>query len=166
MISTLAPMFLRSRRAMMLILGLGALTGGGIFAASGQSVATIEPPAQEQVIREQVSSSQGPQTKLMTEPDQPQTTASAITPLRQQRGFAQDEIARLAQDRTQVLPRSPAARPPLAASSSAVRQPQNRVSQAALVARAPASPPQAPARPTRTAVAKPGPSLLVAQAGK
>jgi hypothetical protein len=166
MISTIAPMFLRSRRVVMVVLGLGAVAGGGMFAATGRSAVTIEPPAQEQVVRGQVSSPQARQTKLMTEPDQPQTTASAITPPRQQRGFAQDEIARLAQDRTQVLPRSLAARPPLAASSSAVRQPQNRVSQAVSMARAPASPPRAPARPTRTAVAKPGPSLLVAQAGK
>jgi len=166
MISTLAPMFLRFRRAVMVILGLGAIVGGGIFAASGQSAATIEPPAQEQVIREQVSSPQTRQTKLMTEPDQPQTTGSDITPLRQQHGFAQDEMARLAQDRTQVLPRSPAARPPLAASSSTVRRPQNRVSKAVLAARTPAPPPRAPAHPTRTAVAKPRPSLLVAEAGK
>jgi len=166
MISTLAPMFLRSRRAVMIVFGLAAVVGGGIFAASGLSVAKTETPIREHAIREQVSSPQARQTKLIAEPDQPQTAVPDVIQPRQQRGFAQDEMARLAQDRTQALPRSPAARPPLAASSSAVRQPQNRVPQAVSAARAPASPPRAPARPTRTAVAKPGPSLLVAQAGK
>jgi hypothetical protein len=75
-------------------------------------------------------------------------------------------MARLAQDRTQILPRSPAARPPLASASSAVRQPQNRVSQTGSFARPPAHPPQAPARPARTVLKKPGARLLVAEAGK
>jgi hypothetical protein len=75
-------------------------------------------------------------------------------------------MARLAQDRTQILPRPPTARPPLAAASSTVRQPQNRVSQAGSVARTPSHPPQVPARPARTVLKKPGPHLLVAEAGK
>jgi hypothetical protein len=166
MISTRAPMFSHSHRAVMVVLGLGAVVGSGIFAASGLSAARTETPIQEQVIREQASSPQVGQTKLMTDLDQLQTTAADITPPRQQRGFAQDEMARLAQDRTQVLRRPPAARPPLAAASSPVRQPHNRVSQAGSVAHPPAHPPRAPARPTRTALKKPGPRLLVAEAGK
>ena len=114
MISTIALMLPHPRRAVMVVLGLGAVAGCSIFAASGQSAAKIERPVQEQV-----TSLQARQTQLLTERDQPQTTAPDITQPRQQPGFAQDEMARLAQDRTQILPRSPAARPPLAAASSA-----------------------------------------------
>jgi hypothetical protein len=161
MISTIALMLSHPRRAVMVVLGLGAVAGCSIFAASGQSAAEIERPFQEQVTNLPTR-----QTQLIAELDQPQATAPAITQLRQQPGFAQDEMARLAQDRTQILPRSPAARPPLAAASSPVRQPQNRVSQAGSVARPPARPPQAPVRSTRTALKKPGARLLVAEAGK
>jgi hypothetical protein len=138
MISTIALMLPRSRRT-----------------------TKIEP-----VIQEQVSSLQARQTQPITKPDQPQTTAPAVMQPRQQLGFAQDEIARLAQDRTQILPKSPTARPLPTAASSPVRQPQNRVSQTGSVARTPAHPPQAPARPTRTALKKPAPRLIVAEAGK
>jgi hypothetical protein len=158
---TIALMLPHSRRAVMVVLGLGVVAGSSIFAVSGQSAAKIEP-----TIQEQVTSLQAHQAKLITEPDQAQTTALDITQPRQQPGFAQDEMARLAQDRTQILPRSPAARSPLAAASSPVRQHQNRVSQAGLVPRTPAHPPQAPARPVRTALKKHGPRLLVAEAGK
>jgi len=161
MISTIALMLYHPQRAVMVVLGLGAVAGCSIFAASGQSAAEIERP-----IQEQVTSLPTRQTQLKTEREQPQATAPAITQPRQQPGFAQDEIARLAQDRTQILPRSPTARPQLAAAPSASRQPQNRVSQAGSVARPPARPPQAPVRPTRTALKKPGPRLLVAEAGK
>ena len=161
MISTIALMLSHPRRAVMVVLGLGAVAGCSIFAASGQSAAKIEP-----VVQEQVSSLQVRQTQLITEPDQLQTTAPAIMQPRQQPGFAQDEMARLAQDRTQILPRLPAARPPLAAASSAVRQPQNRVSQTGSVAHPPAHPPQAPARPARTVLKKHGSRLLVTDAGK
>ena len=161
MISTIALMLPHSRRAVMVVLGLGAVAGCSIFAASVQSAAEIERP-----IPEQGTSLQGRQTQLLTERDQPRTTAPDITPPRQQPGFAQDEMARLAQDRTQILPRSPVARPPLAAASSPVRQAQNRVTQTGSVARPPAHPPHAPARPTRTVLKKPGARLLVADAGK
>jgi hypothetical protein len=161
MISAIAPMLLHSRRALMVVLGLGAVAGCSIFAASGQSAAKIEP-----VVQEQVSSLRVRQTQLITEPDQLQTTAPAIMRPRQQPGFAQDEIARLAQDRTQILPKAPAGRPLPAAVSSASRQPQNRVSQTGSVARSSARPPQALVRPIRTALKKPGPRLLVAEAGK
>jgi hypothetical protein len=161
MISTIALMLLHSRRAVMVVLGLGAVAGCSIFAASGQLAAKIERP-----VPEQVTSLQARQTQLLTERDQPQTTAPDITQPRQQPGFAQDEMARLAQDRTQILPRSPAARPLLAAASSLVRQPQNRVSRVSSVARPPAHPPRAPARPAGIALKKPGPRLLVAEAGK
>ncbi len=161
MISTIALLLSHSRRAVMVVLGLGAVAGGSIFAALGQSTAKIEP-----VVQEQVSSLQVRQTQLITEPDQLQTTAPAIMQPRQQPGFAHDEIARLAQDRTQLLPKAPEARPQLAAAPSASRQPQNRVSQRGSVACPPARPPQAPVRPTRTALKKPGPRLLVAEAGK
>ncbi len=161
MISTIALMLPHSRRAVMAVLGLGAVVGCSIFAASGQSAAKIEGP-----VPEQVTSLLTRQTQLIPEPDQPQTIATEITQPRQQPGFAQDEMARLAQDRTQILPRPPTARPPLAAASSPVRQPQNRVSQAGSVARTPAHPTPAPVRPTRTALKKPGPLLLVAEAGK
>jgi len=56
MISTIALMLSRPRRAVMVVLGLGAVAGCSIFAASGQFAAKIERPIQEQVIREQVSS--------------------------------------------------------------------------------------------------------------
>jgi hypothetical protein len=161
MISTIALMLPRSRRAVMVVLGLGVVAGCSIFAASGQPTTKIEP-----VIQEQVSSLQARQTQPITKPDQPQTTAPAVMQPRQQLGFAQDEIARLAQDRTQILPKSPTARPLPTAASSPVRQPQNRVSQTGSVARTPAHPPQAPARPTRTALKKPAPRLIVAEAGK
>jgi hypothetical protein len=154
------------RRAVMVVLGLGAVAGCSIFAASGQSAAKIERPVPEQVIREQVSSPPARQTKLITEPDQLQTTTPEIKQTRHQLGFAQDEMARLAQDRTQIPPKSPAARPPLAAASSPIRQPQNRVSQTGSVDRPPSHPPQTPASPARTALKKPGPRLLVTEAGK
>jgi hypothetical protein len=161
MISTIALMLSHPRRAVMVVLGLGAVAGCSIFAASGQSAAKIERP-----VPEQVTSLQARQTPLLTERDQPQTTAPDITQPLQQPGFAQDEMARLAQDRTQILPRAPAARPPLVAASSLVRQPQNRVSQVSSVARTPAHPRRAPVPPTRTALKKHGPRLLVAEAGK
>ena len=161
MLSTIALLLPHSRRTVMVVLGLGAVAGCSIFAASGQPTAEIEP-----VVQEQVSSLQVRQTQLITEPDQLQTTAPAIMQPRQQPGFAQDEIARLAQNRTQILPKASAARAQLAAVSSASRQPQNRVSQTGSVARSPARPPQALVRPIRTAPKKPGPRLLVAEAGK
>jgi outer membrane murein-binding lipoprotein Lpp len=123
MISTIALLLPHLRRAVMVVLGLGAVAGGSIFAALGQSTAKIEP-----VVQEQVSSLQVRQTQLITEPDQLQTTGPAIMQPRQQPGFAQDEIARLAQDRTQLLPKAPEARPQLAAAPSASRQPQKLVS--------------------------------------
>jgi hypothetical protein len=157
MISTIALLLPHSRRAVMVVLGLGTVAACSIFAVAGQSAAKIERPAQEQVTR---------QTQFITGREQPQIAATEITQPRQQPGFAQDEIARLAQDRTQVQSRPPAARSAITSASSMGRQPQNRASNAGSVARAPAHPPQAPARPARTAPKKPGPRLLVAEAGK
>ena len=48
MISTIALMLPHSR-AVMVVLGLGAVAGCSIFAASGQSAAKIERPVPEQV---------------------------------------------------------------------------------------------------------------------
>ena len=78
MISTIALMLSRPRRAVMVVLGLGAVAGCSIFAASGRSAAKIERP-----VPEQVTSLQARQTLLLTERDQPQTTAPDITQPRQ-----------------------------------------------------------------------------------
>ena len=57
MISTIALMLSHPRRAVMVVLGLGAVAGCSIFAASGRSAARNEPAVPEQVTSSQASDS-------------------------------------------------------------------------------------------------------------
>jgi hypothetical protein len=57
--------------------------------------------------------------------------------------LAQNETARLTQERIQVQPKAPMARCPLHTNSPAVRQPQNVVSQIGSTTSMPPTPPQA-----------------------
>jgi hypothetical protein len=142
----------RRYQAAAVVLGLGAVVGWGLLAGSrgvpagparqasapmAESPADLRPPLPEQ--------------------DKAQRPATEVLGASMASGFAQNEIARLAQEKVLVQPKPVAARPALQAASSASRPPQAGVPQAGLVARNPPTPPQAPGRRLRTAQAEAAP---------
>jgi TolA-binding protein len=159
MIRTLAPLFGNWQRAVTVILGLGATAGWGMLAVSSQSAAETERQLQERIATLQDS-----QKRLMLERDRSQVASAELARLRIQLSSAQDEIARLAQSRTQAQLKGPADRLPLDASSSPARLSQNSVSQTGSVRSLPPTPPQAPPRPAQAAPTKQG-GVMVVQAG-
>lgn len=145
---------------MTAILGLGAAAGWGVLAVSGQSATETE-----RQLREQIATLQDSQRQLLLERNQAQVAVTELVGLRNQLSSAKDEIARLAQSRTQAQPRVPADRLPLHASSSPARLSQNGVSQTGSTRSLPPTPPQAPARPAQVALSKLQSGVMVHQAG-
>ena len=113
MIRTLAPSIGNWQRAVTVILGLGAAAGWGMLAVSSQSAAETERQLQERITTLQDS-----QKQLLLERDRSQVATAELARLRNQLSSAQDEIARLAQSRTQAQLKGPADRLPLDTSSS------------------------------------------------
>ena len=160
MIRILAPLIGNWQRAVTVILGLGAAAGWGMLAVSSQSAAETERQLQERITTLQDS-----QKRLLLERDRSQVATAELARLRNQLSSAQDEIARLAQSRTQTQLKGPADRLPLDASSPSARLSQNGVSQTGSIRRLPPTPPQAPPRPAQAAPAKPQSGVMVVQAG-
>lgn len=142
----------RRYQAAAVVLGLGAVAGWSLL--SGSRELTAEPerqllapaaelPTTQRAIRPERNKAQSPGTEI------PDPNMSS--------GFAQKEIARLAQEKVPVQPKPVMARPALQASSSAGRQPQTGTPQTGLVARKPPTPPQASARRVSTAQAEAAP---------
>jgi hypothetical protein len=159
MIQTFAQALSNWHRPLMILLGLSTVAGWGSLVTAGRSAAESERQLQEQV-----ATLQNGQKQLLVEPDRSQIAAIELAQLRQQLGSAQDEIARLTQDRSQAQLKIPAARPPLNASSSTARPARNGVSQTSSVGSLPPTPPQAPARLVQAGLTKPTNGIVVAQA--
>jgi hypothetical protein len=128
------------------VLGLSAVAGWGLF--SGSRGLTAEPERQSSAPAAEFPAGQRP---TLPERDKAQSPVTKVPDPIMSSGFAQNEIARLAQEKILVQPKPVTARPPLQAVSSAGRQPQTGVLKAGLVARKPPTPPQPPARGVRTA---------------
>jgi hypothetical protein len=160
MIRTLTPLFGNWQRAVTVVLGLGAVAGWSMLAISSRSAAEAERQLQERIATLQDS-----QTQLLLERGRSQVATAELARLRNQLSSAQDEIARLAQSRTQAQLKGPADRLPLDASSSPARLSQNGVSQTGSIRSLPPTPPQAPPRPVQAAPRKPQSGVMVVQAG-
>jgi len=153
MIQTFASKLSNWRRAMPVVLGLGAAAGWSMFAVSGHSAAETE-----RQLREQIVDLQAGQMRLQSEQEQLQIATTEVVQLRNQLRMAQDEATRLAQE---SLP----AQSLLNAKSPAARQLQNASAQASSTSSMPPPPPRAPARPAGSALVKPKPGVLVAETG-
>jgi hypothetical protein len=134
------------------VLGLGAVAGWGLL--PGLRGLTAEP---ERPLSAQAAELPTSQKPTLPERDKAQSPATEIPDPSMSSGFAQKEIARLAQEKVLVQPKPVTTRPTPQASSSAGRQPQTGAPQAGLVARKPPTPPQAPARRVSTAQAEAAP---------
>ena len=139
----------RRYQAAAVVLGLGAVAGWSLF--SGSRELTAEPERQLLAPAAKLPTSQ---RAILPERDKAQSSATEIRDPSMSSGFAQKEIARLAQDKVLVQPKPIMARPAPQASSSAGRQPQIGSPQAGLTVRKPPTPPQAPARRVSTAQAE------------
>jgi hypothetical protein len=159
MIRTLAPLLGDWQRAMTVVLGVGAAAGWGMLAISSQSAAETERQLQERIATLQDS-----QKQLILERDRSQMASAEVARLRDQLNSAQDEIARLAQGRTQAQLKGPVDRLPVDGSSSPARLSQSGVSQTGSIRSLPPTPPQAPPRPAQAAPTKQGVTIVV-QAG-
>jgi hypothetical protein len=142
----------RRYQAAAVVLGLGAVAGWSLLA--GSRGLTAEPAHPSSAPADELSAGPRPPRP---ERDKAQSPASEVSGFGMASGFAQTEIARLAQEKVLVQPKPVTARPPLQAASSAGRQPQNGDPKAGLMARKPPTPPQAPARRVRTAQAEAAP---------
>ena len=134
------------------VLGLSAVAGWGLF--SGSRGLTVEPERQSSAPAAAFPAGQSP---TLPERNQAQSPATEVPEPSMSSGFAQNEIARLAQEKILVQPKPVTARPPLQAVSSAGRQPQTGGPQAGLIVRKAPTPPQPPARGVRTAQAEAAP---------
>lgn len=141
----------RRYQAAAVVLGLGAVAGWGLL--SGLRGVTAEPERQLSAQATELPTSQKP---TLPERDKAQSPATEIPDPSVSSGFAQKEIARLAQEKVLVQPKPVMARPALHASSSPGRS-QTGTPQAGLVARKSPTPPQAPARRVSTAQAEAAP---------
>jgi hypothetical protein len=142
----------RYQAAAAVLLGLGALAGWSLL--SGSRGSTTEPERQVSAPAAELRAGQSPTSP---ERNQAQSPATEVPEPSMSSGFAQNEIARLSQEKVLVQPKPVTARPPLQAVSSAGRQPQTGASQAGLIARKAPTPPQPPARGVRTAQAEAAP---------
>ena len=142
----------RRYQAAAVVLGLGAVAGWGLL--SGLRGSPAEPERQLSAPIADLPTSQRP---TLPERDKAQSPATEIPDPTMSSGFAQKEIARLAQEKVLVQPKPAMTRPALQVSSSAGRQPQTGAPQTGLVARKPPIPPQAPARRVSTAQAEAAP---------
>jgi hypothetical protein len=160
MIRTLAALLGRWQRAVTVVLGLGAVAGWGMLAVSSQSAAETELQLQEWIATLQDS-----QKQLILERDRSQVAPAEVARLRDQLNSAHDDIARLAQGRTQAQLKGPRDRLPVDGSSSPARLSQSGVSQTGSIRSLPPTPPQAPPRPAQTAPTKPQSGAMLVQAG-
>jgi hypothetical protein len=128
------------------VLGLGVVAGWSLLSGSHES--TAEPERQVSAPAAALRAGQSP---TPPERNQAQSPVTKVPDPSMSSGFAQNEIARLAQEKILVQPKPVTARPPLQAVSSAGRQPQTGGPQAGLIARKAPTPPQPPARGVRTA---------------
>ncbi len=158
MIQTCTPRLSNWRRAVTITLGLGAAAGWSVLAVSGYSAAKTE-----RQLREQVADLQAGQMRLLSERDQLRSAATEVAQLRQQLRLAQDETNRLTPEKISAQSKLPMAQALSHTNSVAARQSQTIVSQTNSLTSPPPTPPRAPARSMRTALAKPGPVLLVAE---
>jgi hypothetical protein len=142
----------RYQAAAVVVLGLGAVAGWSLL--SGSRELTAEPERQLSAPAAELPTSQ---RAILPERNKAQSPATEIPDPSMSSGFAQKEIARLAQEKVLVQSKPVIARPALQASSSAGRQPQTGAPQTGLVARKPPTPPQAPARRVSTAQAEAAP---------
>ena len=109
----------RRYQATAVVLGLGAVAGWGLL--SGSRGLPAEPERQSSAPAAELPAGQRPK---LPERDKAQSPATEIPDPSMSSGFAQKEIARLAQEKVLVQPKPIMARPALQASSSAGRQPQ------------------------------------------
>jgi hypothetical protein len=137
---------LRRYQAAAMVLVVGTVAGWSLF--SGSRGLTMEPERQSSAPAAAFPAGQRP---TLPERDKAQSPVTKVPDPSMSSGFAQNEIARLAQEKVLVQPTPVTARAPLRAVSSAGRQPQTGVLKAGLVARKPPTPPQAPARRVRVA---------------
>jgi hypothetical protein len=97
MIQECVPRLSNLHRAIILGLGLSAVSGWGLLAVSSQSSAEVE-----RQLRGQVSSLQEIQTQLLSERAQTQASLSEVAQLHAQLAAAQTELVRLSQLRDQA----------------------------------------------------------------
>jgi hypothetical protein len=126
--------------------------GWGLLSGSRGSI--VEPERQSSAPAADVLVGQ---RTTLPERDKAQIPVTVVPGLSRSSGFAQKEMARLAQEKVPVQPKPVMARPAPQAVSSAGRQPQTVAPQAGLIARKPPTPPQAPARRVSTAQAEAAP---------
>jgi predicted lysophospholipase L1 biosynthesis ABC-type transport system permease subunit len=153
MFHTLARILPRRYQAALVVLSLGAAAGLGTFASSSQSGAETKGQVKTLAFEPLAG-----HTEVSSERNQPQSTATQVQNQPVQSGFAQNEMARLAEEKALVQPKPLQSRLPLPSVSSAGRKPQNGVPQAGSIAMKPPTPPHAPARRVRTAQAEIRPS--------
>ncbi len=104
MIQECVPRLSNLHRAIILGLGLSAVSGWGLLAVSSQSSAEVE-----RQLRGQVSSLQEIQTQLLSERAQTQASLSEVAQLHAQLAAAQTELVRLSQLRDQAQAELPPA---------------------------------------------------------
>jgi hypothetical protein len=146
MFQAFTRILLRRYQAAAMVLVLGTVGGWSLF--SGSRGLTVEPERQSSAAAAAFPAGQRP---TLPERDKAQSLVTKVPDPSMSSGFAQNEIARLAQEKVLVQPTPVTARSPLQAVSSAGRQPQTGVLKAGLIARKPPTPPQAPARRVRVA---------------
>jgi len=142
----------RYQAAAVGVLGLSAVAGWSLL--SGSRGLTAEPERQVSAPAAELQAGQSPTLPGRT---QAQSPATEVLEPSLSKGFAQNEIARLSQEKIPVPPKPVIARPPLQAVSSTGRQPQAGVPQTGLTVRRAPTPPQPPARGVRTAQAEAAP---------
>ncbi len=142
----------RPYQAAAVVLGLSAVVGWGLLSGSRGSI--VEPERQSSAPAAEVPAGQ---RTISPERDKAQSLATEVPGLSLSSGFAQKEMARLAQEKVPVQPKPVMARPAPHPVSSEGRQPQTVAPQAGLIARKPPTPPQAPARRVSTAKAEAAP---------
>jgi hypothetical protein len=120
----------RRYQAAAVIVGLSAVAGWSLL--SGSRGLTAEP---ERQVSAPVAELQAGQSPTLPARSQAQSPAAEVLDPSMSKGFAQNEIARLSQEKVPVQPKPIMARPPLQAVSSTGRQPQAGVPQAGLTVR-------------------------------
>lgn len=160
MIPRLAPVLPGVQRVVTILLGLSAAAGWGMFAVASHSASETERHLQEQFAGLQVR-----HERLQSDQDRWQSASAEVVQLRKQLAAAQEESARLAPEKIQGPAKPQATRPLVPSASSVARQPPNEVSHTGSVIAGVPTPPQAPLRSARMALAQPKPGLPVAETG-
>jgi len=146
--------------AKTIVLSLAAAAGWSLFAVASYSAAETERHFQEQIVDLQAGLA-----RLLTERDQLQSATTEIAQLRRQLRIAQDEAARLTQEKLSAQPKPSTAQPLPNANSPVARQQPNIAARAGSTSSMPPTPPRAPARPVGAALTKLKPGVLVAETG-